>query len=131
MRMRLRKYIAANTVKIRRELLALHYAYSNPGTGLLPRILILLTLGYALSPIDLIPDFIPVIGYLDDIVMIPVLIHLSIKLIPDAVMQDARNKAEKAEIKLRTRWCFGFIFIILWIIIILLVINNYSNTSIG
>lgn len=112
-----------------KDLLALHFAYLAPSTGWLPKSIILLTLAYALSPIDLIPDFIPVLGYIDDLVIIPALISLSIKLIPDDVMHDARNKADKTEVKLRKRWFFGFIFIILWIMILMLVINQYSNTA--
>ncbi|HPF08071.1 MAG TPA: YkvA family protein, partial [Spirochaetota bacterium] len=116
---------------IKKDLLSLHFAYLNPATGWLPKSIILLTFAYALSPIDLIPDFIPVLGYIDDLLIIPALISLSIKLIPDDVMHDARNKADKTEIKLRKRWFFGFIFIILWIMILLLVINLYSNTASG
>ena len=65
---------------LKNEMTAIYYAYQDPKVTLLPRIIILFTLGYALSPIDLIPDFIPVLGYVDDLLILPVLILLSIKL---------------------------------------------------
>ncbi len=126
--MKPRQRLRQNVDLIKKELLVLYFAYQDLSTGWLPKSLILLTLGYALSPVDLIPDFIPVIGYLDDLVIIPVLILLTIKLIPDDVMRNARSKAEKTEIKLRKRWFFGFVFIMLWIIGLLNLINHYLNS---
>lgn len=80
---------------LKQNITALYYAYKNPGTGILPKAVILITLFLALSPIDLIPDFIPVIGYLDDLIIIPLLLKLSIKLIPEDIMAESRLKAEK------------------------------------
>lgn len=98
-----------------RELSALHYAYRDPGTGMLPKIIILLALGYALSPIDLIPDFIPLLGYIDDLVIIPALISLSIRLIPADVMHEARIKAEKEPVPFKRNFIFAAIIIAIWI----------------
>ncbi|HEQ72335.1 MAG TPA: DUF1232 domain-containing protein, partial [Spirochaetia bacterium] len=60
--------------KLEKEIFTIYYAYRNPKTRLLPKLIILITLGYALSPVDLIPDFIPILGYLDDLILIPALI---------------------------------------------------------
>ena len=60
--------------KLKLELTAVYYAYRDPGINLLPKLIIIITLGYALSPIDLIPDFIPILGYLDDLILLPALI---------------------------------------------------------
>ena len=79
--------------RLKREIQALAYAYGDPRTGRLPKILIALTLAYALSPIDLIPDFIPVLGWLDDLILLPLLIALSIRLIPPEIMEECRKKA--------------------------------------
>ena len=114
---------------LKKEITALYYAYQNPGLKLLPKIIIILTLAYALSPIDLIPDFIPVLGYLDDLIIIPALITLSIKLIPDEVMDEAREKASKEPLKLKKNWFSAFIFIIIWIILITLIISAVIRLS--
>lgn len=66
---------------------------------------------YALSPIDLIPDFIPVIGYLDDLIILPLGIALVIRMIPENVMEDLRKQADKALIE-RPRSIFGAVFVI-------------------
>jgi uncharacterized membrane protein YkvA (DUF1232 family) len=97
-------------------LTAVYYAYQHPGVGKLPKFIILFTVGYALSPIDLIPDFIPVLGYLDDLIILPALIALSIKLIPNDVMQECRDKAKTSPLELKKNWVFAFLFILIWII---------------
>src|SRR5690349_1124987 len=60
-------------------------------------ILLWLAIGYALSQIDLIPDFIPIIGHLDDLVIVPALVHMAIKAVPDAVIRDCRARANEFE----------------------------------
>ncbi len=114
---------------LKKEITALYYAYQNPGLKLLPKIIIILTLAYALSPIDLIPDFIPVLGYLDDLIIIPALITLSIKLIPDEIMDESREKAFKEPLKLKKNWFTAFIFIIIWILLITLIISAVIRLS--
>lgn len=99
---------------LRKETTALYYACRHPEVGLLPRILIFVTIAYALSPIDLIPDFIPVLGYLDDLVIIPLLIALSIRLVPAYVMREARERAEREPVTLRNNRFAAAIIILIW-----------------
>lgn len=99
---------------LKRELTVLYYAYRHPGTGVLPKVLILVTLGYSLSPIDLIPDFIPVLGYLDDLLIVPLLIALSIRLIPGEVLKECRQKALSQPLRLKKNWFFAAVFIVVW-----------------
>ncbi|RYE70740.1 MAG: DUF1232 domain-containing protein [Oxalobacteraceae bacterium] len=73
-----------------------YYAARDPRTPLLVRFLALLVAAYALSPIDLIPDFIPVLGYLDDIVLVPLGLALVIRLLPAPVLASAREQAQRA-----------------------------------
>jgi len=61
----------------------------------LAKFVILIVVAYALSPIDLIPDFIPILGLLDDLVLLPLGIALAIRLIPDQVFRDCRNRAQR------------------------------------
>jgi uncharacterized membrane protein YkvA (DUF1232 family) len=77
------------------ELYALYFAYKDPRVPLYARIFAACVVGYALSPIDLIPDFIPVLGYLDDLIIVPAGIWLSLKMIPAAVKAESREKAQK------------------------------------
>lgn len=72
---------------------ALYLAYRDPRTPWHARIVAGLVVAYALSPIDLIPDFIPVLGYLDDLVLLPLGLMLAVRLIPPAVMAEARTTA--------------------------------------
>ena len=74
--------------------LTLWFCCRHPGTPLLPKILALLVVGYFLSPIDLIPDFIPVLGYLDELILLPVCIYFILRLIPQPVLIDCRVQAE-------------------------------------
>ena len=72
----------------------LWFARSHPQTPLLAKLLSYATAAYVLSPIDLIPDFIPVLGYLDEIILVPVMIWLIVRLLPDAVIQESRAQAD-------------------------------------
>ena len=102
---------------LKKQLLALYYAYRDPRLKILPRILIFIALGYALSPVDLIPDFIPVLGYLDDLILIPALIALSLRFIPPQIMSDARNRAEDGGFPLKRNWFFGILILMIWAVI--------------
>jgi uncharacterized membrane protein YkvA (DUF1232 family) len=86
---RLRRWAAA----LKRDVLALWFAYRDPRTPFLAKLLAMLIVAYALSPIDLIPDFVPVLGYLDELLLLPGAIYLAIKLVPEPVMQDSRARA--------------------------------------
>ena len=78
---------------IRRETYALYLACRDPRTPWYARLFAAAVAGYALSPIDLVPDFVPVLGYLDDLIIVPAGIVLAIKLIPVPVMAEARAQA--------------------------------------
>ncbi|MBC7951597.1 MAG: DUF1232 domain-containing protein [Rhodospirillaceae bacterium] len=81
---------------LKRETLALTIAARDPRTPWAARVVAALVVAYALSPIDLIPDFIPVLGYLDDLILVPLGIWLVLRLIPPEVMADARIQAAQA-----------------------------------
>jgi len=83
------------TERLKREIWALFLAWKDPETPAFARIVIIVTVAYAASPIDLIPDFIPVLGQLDDLVILPALIALAIRLIPPEVSARCRQEAEK------------------------------------
>lgn len=111
----------AKAKALKKEIAALYYAYQDPHLSILPRLLILFTLGYALSPIDLIPDFMPILGYLDDLIILPALIALSLKLIPKDIMAASRFRAENEPIRLKDNWVFALVFIMIWLLLIALI----------
>lgn len=81
--------------QLKQDIPALYLVMKSSETPILAKILAFLTIAYALSPIDLIPDFIPVLGYLDDLVILPMLIVWTIKCIPKPVWQKAQNEAQE------------------------------------
>jgi uncharacterized membrane protein YkvA (DUF1232 family) len=81
--------------RIKRDAVTLWFAYRHPGTPWFAKALAAFVVAYALSPIDLIPDFIPVLGYVDDALLLPALIWLNIRLIPAPVLEECRAQADK------------------------------------
>ena len=87
---------ARNTARVlKTETYALYLAARSPDLPLTPKILCLITVAYAFSPIDLIPDFIPILGLLDDLIILPLLIRLTIRNIPREIMIRSRGQAER------------------------------------
>jgi uncharacterized membrane protein YkvA (DUF1232 family) len=80
--------------RLKREVVVLWICTRHPRTPLLAKVLAVAVVGYALSPIDIIPDFIPVLGYLDDLVVVPLGIWLVLKLVPGDVMAECRAEAD-------------------------------------
>lgn len=106
---------------LKRDTLAIWFAAKDKRTPWYARALALIVAAYALSPIDLIPDFIPILGYLDDLILIPAGITLTLKFVPKEVMTEARISAEKSLSKPGTWWMTGLI-VLAWLAIIALVL---------
>lgn len=107
----------AKALKSEAQVLVLAYADKRTPWG--AKILIALTVGYLLSPIDLIPDFIPVLGILDDLLLVPLLITWSIKLIPQNVLAETRQKIKDHPQKLKkNNWLFALVIIIIWLMVL-------------
>lgn len=115
--------IKAQAKQLKQEIQALYYAYQESRIGWLAKVLIIFTIAYALSPIDLIPDFIPILGYLDDLIIIPFLITLSIKIIPHDIPEECRQKAIETPISLRKNWVMGVGFILIWILVVVVIVK--------
>ena len=93
--MRTIQALKEKTRDIRLQSLALYLACRDPRTPWYAKALAAVVAAYALSPIDLIPDFIPILGYLDDLMIVPLGIALTIKLIPKDVLEDCRRQARE------------------------------------
>jgi uncharacterized membrane protein YkvA (DUF1232 family) len=79
---------------LKRDTYALYIAYHDPRVPWYAKAVCVCIVGYALSPIDLIPDFVPILGYVDDLIIVPAGLALAIKLIPEEVMCECRSRAE-------------------------------------
>lgn len=112
---------------IKEQVFILYEISKNPDTPLLPKLIVMIALAYALSPIDLIPDFIPVLGYLDDLIILPVLIFIAYKLIPKKIRDDARNKANTHSKPLPDNRMGAFFIILIWILITVYLIYVLSK----
>ncbi len=80
--------------RIKRDGVTLWFAGKHPRTPWYAKALGVFVVAYALSPIDLIPDFIPVLGYVDDVILLPVLIWLTIRLLPPEILAECRSQAD-------------------------------------
>ena len=104
--------------KLKTDLPAVFLALKKKETPVYTKILAGVTILYALSPIDLIPDFIPVIGYLDDLIILPVLIALTIKLIPRSVMDIAKQQAVDFHRESQSKPIYALAVIAVYIVLI-------------
>ncbi len=104
--------------RLKAETYALSLAYKDPRVPWYAKLLGALVVAYALSPIDLIPDFIPVLGYVDDLVIVPAGIALVIKMIPKEVMDDLRQKAKKDLRSEKSHWVAAAVIVLIWLLII-------------
>lgn len=112
--------------KLKTDIPAVFLALKNKKTPWYAKIIAATVVVYALSPIDLIPDFIPVLGYLDDLIILPALIALCIKCIPDELFADCRLKAsEMWGGKINAKWYYAIPFVLIWVAIIILIVMAF------
>lgn len=128
--MRLLSKLKQRAKQLKSEAQVLMIAYKDKRTPASAKILIGITVGYLLSPIDLIPDFIPILGILDDLIIVPGLIVLSIKLIPDIVLNDARLQLKNNPQRYsKNNWVFAIIVIIIWLTILYFILDQFKLFS--
>lgn len=95
---------------------ALYLAYRDPRVPLYARLFALCVVAYAFSPIDLIPDFIPILGYLDDLILIPIGISIAIRMIPPEVLAECRERAEGMMKEGKpTNWVAAGVIVVIWL----------------
>lgn len=100
------------------ETYAIYLAYRDPRVPWYARLFAAGVVAYAFSPIDLIPDFIPVLGYLDDLVLVPVGVALALRMIPENVMQECRERAEEAMAEGKpTNWKAAAAIVAMWVLL--------------
>ena len=118
--------------QLKQETYAIYLALRDPRVPWYGRLLAACVVGYAFSPIDLIPDFVPVLGYLDDLVIVPLGIALALKLIPSDVMAEGRAKAQAAMAEGKpTNWIAAGIIIAIWLLLVILAIALVARAVSG
>ena len=112
--------------KIKKEVFALYLAYRDPAVPWYAKAFAAVVVAYAFSPIDLIPDFIPVLGYIDDLILIPLGITVAMRLIPPEIMTKHRNQAEMmTDHEGPEIWWIAVIIIILWVIVAAIAVYSF------
>ena len=114
--------LKAQAKQLKRHTLTVYFAARDPRTPLLVRALAVFVAAYALSPVDLIPDFIPVIGYLDDLLLVPLGLALVVRLTPPEVLESARAQAQQAASKPISYTAAAF-FVALWLVVAWVVVS--------
>lgn len=110
--------------RLKDDIPAVFLAIKHKNTPAGVKMLAVVTVCFALSPVDLIPDFIPVLGYLDDLIILPALIALIIRLIPEQVFAECRERgAARGRDQKDGKWYFAIPFVLIWLFIILLIIK--------
>ena len=110
--------------KIKKDIPVVFLCLKDKNTPITAKIFAAITVGYALSPIDLIPDFIPVLGYIDDVILLPLMIMLTVKVIPKNVWEENKVKTEgmwqdgKPE-----KWYYALPIVVIWLLIAWLIIK--------
>ncbi|URD53394.1 YkvA family protein [Chroococcidiopsis sp. CCNUC1] len=107
---------------LKAELYALYLAYRDPRVPWYAKIFIACVVGYAFSPIDLIPDPIPLLGYLDDLILVPLGIALAIKMIPADVMAEYRERARSLQRQKPTNWLAAAVIVSIWLLFAMLAV---------
>ena len=117
----------ANALKL--DVLALWFALKHPSVSGWARVIAFVAVAYALSPIDLIPDFIPVLGYLDDLIIVPVLVWLALKLVPIDVLKQPREQAVEwiNSNQSKPKSYVGLLIIlVIWLVCLVILLKQFS-----
>ncbi|MFJ7565385.1 YkvA family protein [Herminiimonas sp. NPDC097707] len=106
--------------RIKRDVMVLWFARKHPDTPLLAKVICVLAVLYALSPIDLVPDFVPILGYVDDMLLLPALIWLAVRLLPSHVLVSCREQANdwmSRQDSKPTSYIGAVIVVLLWCVV--------------
>lgn len=116
--------------ELKMDIPTIFLAIKDKDTPILAKLFASMTVIYALSPVDLIPDFIPVLGYLDDVILLPMLAALTIRLIPEDIMERNRREAEGLwESGKPKKWYYAIPVVLFWIVIIVLILKMFYKRS--
>jgi len=123
--MRVASFLKKRVGQLKRNTYALYLAYKDPRVPLYAKIFIVAVVGYVVSPLDLIPEFIPVIGYFDDLIILSAGIYFTVKMIPDDVWDDCKKRAVSEPVDRKFKWLGTFLIVFIYIFIISLIVLSY------
>lgn len=104
--------------RLRKEAFTLYLVARDPRTPWYAKVLVAGIVAYAFSPVDLIPDFVPVFGYLDDLILIPMGVALAVKLVSDSVLNECRARAHDAlQTEKPVSWVAGAVVVVVWLVL--------------
>ena len=114
--------------ELKAEVYTLYLAYKDPRVPLYARFFAACVVGYAFSPIDLIPDPIPILGYLDDLILIPLGVILAIKMIPPLVLNECREWAQEEMKRGKpVNWAAAAVIISIWVLLLLMFVRLFQQ----
>lgn len=116
--------------KLKVEIVPIYYSLFDKRTPILAKAIAVITIGYLLSPIDLIPDFIPILGLLDDLIIVPLLIKLTLKLIPQYIIEDIKTKIDSQKMPSK-KWYFALPIIIIYIGLAWMLYSYFKNSIVA
>lgn len=118
--------IKSKAKQLKKVIPALFLVMKKEETPLLAKVVAGITVVYALSPIDLIPDFVPVLGYLDDLIILPLLAAIAIKLIPKHILEDCMVEADEIwRLGKPKKWFYALPIIFIWSVLIVLILRLF------
>lgn len=111
--------LKAREKKLKTDIPAIFLALKDKDTPIIAKVFAGITVAYALSPVDLVPDFIPVLGYLDDVILLPILVALTIKFIPRDVLERNRKQSEGMWQEGKPKkWYYAIPVVVIWMVVI-------------
>ncbi|WP_413306026.1 YkvA family protein [Bacillus sp. 1P10SD] len=114
--------------QLKQNLFVLYLSYKDSRVPWYAKLVAICVVAYAFSPIDLIPDFIPVLGYLDDLIIVPLGISLALKLIPPFIIEENRAKAEEIRQNGKPKnWFVAVLFILIWLFIAIWIVKFFVD----
>jgi uncharacterized membrane protein YkvA (DUF1232 family) len=110
---------------LKKQVFILYFAYKDDRVPLYAKLFAICVVAYAFSPIDLIPDFIPILGFIDDLIIVPLGVMLALKMIPELAIKDCEEKANELMKKGKPKnWIVGSLIILSWSLILIWIIYS-------
>lgn len=123
--LKLLKKMKAWSKNLKKQVFILYFAYKDDRVPLYAKLFAICVVAYAFSPIDLIPDFIPILGFIDDLIIVPLGVMLALKMIPELAIKDCEEKANELMKKGKPKnWIVGSLIILFWSLILIWIIYS-------